>query len=171
MIKPDERRWLIITPEIQVALLVALIRRAGGTVSVGVSEVLATADITWAIEATQDLDAPDQLLVRLRDHPLLIAPATQAPAGESWSTLNRTPAPCPWLDEGAGVFMSGSTSSRNFRMGLGTFDILSAAPRGTTDQGVTRSCSRPFRRQPALRAGQHPYDIQAIGPFAGSRHP
>ena len=66
MTKPDERRWLILTPEVQAALLIALLRRAGGSVTLPVAEVLETADITWAIEATQDIDTADHLLVRLR---------------------------------------------------------------------------------------------------------
>ena len=70
MTKPDERRWLVLTPELQAALLIALLRRAGESVTLPVAEVLDTADITWAIEATQDLDAPDQLHVRLRELPL-----------------------------------------------------------------------------------------------------
>ncbi|SDU16669.1 hypothetical protein [Jiangella alkaliphila] len=69
MTKPDERRWLVITPEIQSALLIALLRRAGGAVSLPIAEILETADVTWEVEATQDLEAPDHLLIRLRERP------------------------------------------------------------------------------------------------------
>jgi hypothetical protein len=58
MTTPDERRWLIITPEIQAALLIALLRRAGGTVTLPVAEVLETAGVTWQIEAARDQRAP-----------------------------------------------------------------------------------------------------------------
>ncbi|WP_152691089.1 hypothetical protein [Jiangella alkaliphila] len=67
MTKPDERPWLVIIPEIQTALLIALLRREGGSINLLLAELQGTADVTWELEATQNADGPGQHLVRLRE--------------------------------------------------------------------------------------------------------
>lgn len=67
MTNPGKRRWLQITPDVQAALLIALLRRAGGSITMPLAELQATADITWELEATQSPVAADHLVIRLRE--------------------------------------------------------------------------------------------------------
>lgn len=62
----DSQEWLLITPEIQTALLIALLRRADGPLRIRIDELTAVAGVNWAVEAVREPGARDVVSVRLR---------------------------------------------------------------------------------------------------------
>ncbi|SDU78891.1 hypothetical protein [Jiangella alkaliphila] len=62
----EHRPWLVITPVVERAILVALVQRHGGTVTLSTDELSATTDVTWALEGFRSPENPGQVHVRLR---------------------------------------------------------------------------------------------------------
>jgi hypothetical protein len=62
----DSAPWLIMDSTIERAILIALIRRNGGQLTIGVDELRAATDVTWSLEGFRSSEDPGKVRLRLR---------------------------------------------------------------------------------------------------------
>lgn len=63
-----QKPWLVIDPMVERAILIALLCREGGQLTMTMDEILAATDTTWTLEGFRSPEDPDTVRLRLRRH-------------------------------------------------------------------------------------------------------
>lgn len=58
--------WLVMDSTVERAILIALIRRGGGQIIIGLDELRDAADVTWSLEGFRSPEDPGTVRLRLR---------------------------------------------------------------------------------------------------------